>query len=137
MNYLKSLFFNFLAVFFANHILPGVDVVHQTKLPYIGGDLLFAAALGFLNSLIYPVLKLIKQVAITRMIVFALVLNLTAYALLKIVSLGIDVQTLQGYLMAAGFVSLCAILTNYLEMRHAKTHHPTPLDDNNDDQIIS
>ena len=46
MTYLKSLFFNFLVVFFANHVLPGIEVVKPTKLPHIGGDLTFAIALG-------------------------------------------------------------------------------------------
>lgn len=124
MTYLKSLFFNFLIVFFVNHVLPGIEP-GEHKLPQIGPDLIFAFALGLLNSLIYPVLKVLPPGAtISRIIVFALVINFAAYALMKFVSLGIEVSTMESFFIAAAIVSLGSILTNYLELKHS--HHKTP-----------
>ena len=120
MNYLKSLFFNFLTVFFANHLLPGIEVVKQSKLPHIGGDLLFAIVLGFLNSLIFPVLKVMDQkISVGRIAITASVLSFAAYAVLKFAPLGIEIKTVEGYLLAAGFVGAGGFLTNYLEMKRA------------------
>lgn len=126
MSYLKSLFFNFLTVFFANHILPGIQVVSQTKLPHLGADLPFAFALGLLNSLIYPVMKLIKvRISLLRIAMVALLLNLVVYAIVKFFPIGIDL-TMEGYLFAAVVVSLGSFLTNYLEMKHGQHHHQPP-----------
>lgn len=124
MSYLKSLFFNFLIVFFANHILPGIAVIDQTKLPHLGGDLPFAVALGFLNSLIYPLLRLVrKQQTALQIGTFALVLNFAAYAVLRFLPLGIHVSSVEGYIFAALFVTLGSFLTNYFEMKHFQ-HKP-------------
>jgi uncharacterized membrane protein YvlD (DUF360 family) len=124
MYYLKTLFFNFFAVFFANHILPGIDVVNQTKLPHIGGDLMFAVALGFINSLIYPMLKLFKQCSLLKILGVSLVINFVAYASLHFLSIGVHVTMLTGYLSAALLVSLSSFLTNFLEMKHKKHQSP-------------
>jgi uncharacterized membrane protein YvlD (DUF360 family) len=124
MNYLKSLFFNFLTVFFANHILPGIEVIDQTKLPHLGGDLPFAIGLGFLNSLIYPILKLVdRRLSLLRIGMIALVLNFAAYALLKLLPIGIQVSTIEGYIFASAVVTFGSFLTNYLEMKAGQHHH--------------
>jgi hypothetical protein len=126
MTYLKSLFFNFLVVFFANHILPGIEVVTPTRLPHIGGDLMFALGLGLLNSLIYPILRLINRANLGRIALVAAVMTFVSYALLKLVNLGVAVLTLEGYLIASIIVALGSILTNYLELRHALPKAPKP-----------
>lgn len=129
MNYLKSLFFNFLAVFFANHILPGIDVINQTKLPHLGGDLPFAIVLGLLNSLIYPAFKLLKRHAgVLRIIAVALILNFGAYAILKLISaIGIRVSSFEGYFAASIVVTLGSFLTNFLEMKHDQRNTSSPM----------
>ena len=79
MNYLKSLVINFLVIFFSDHILPGIQVIDQTKLPHIGGDMILAVGLGFLNSLIYPVMKgLHKDPSSIKIAFSALILNFAA-----------------------------------------------------------
>lgn len=125
MGYLKSLFFNFLVVFFANYILPGIAVMNQTKLPHLGGDLPFALALGLLNSLIYPILRLIhKHPSVTRIGMFALVLNFAAYALLKFLPLGIHIASVEGYLFASFFVAVGSFVVNFFEMKHCQHKCP-------------
>lgn len=122
MSYFKAVFFNFLVIFFANHILPGVDVIHPTKLPHVGGELIFAIVLGALNAAIYPLLKAAGQGALIKVIGVAIALNFIAYALLKILPIGIQVSSWQGYAIAAALVSLASCLTNYFEMKKARCH---------------
>ncbi|MBI3508449.1 MAG: phage holin family protein [Chlamydiia bacterium] len=117
--FLKSLFFSFLSVFFANHILPGIAVVDPTKLPHIGGDLPFAIALGLLNALIYPFLKMLdSHLSAVRIGFAAILLNFVVYALLKVVPIGIQISTWQGYLIPAALVTLVSFFINFYEMRH-------------------
>ncbi len=125
MTYLKSLFFNFLIVFFANHILPGVEVTDQTKLPHLGGDLLFSIGLGLLNSLIFPILKLIdRHLTPVRIAMISLVLNFAAYALLKLLPFGIVLATVEGYILASVVVALGSFLTNFFELKdHRRKYH--------------
>jgi|GEM_PF-768641 uncharacterized membrane protein YvlD (DUF360 family) len=122
VQYLKSLFFNFLTIFFANNIFSGIEVTNQTKLPHIGGDLIFAGVLGFLNSLIFPILKMVdRRVSVLRIIIFSVILNFSAYAVLMLLSsIGIVVLSIKGYLIGSGVVSLGSFLTNYLEMKHCE-----------------
>lgn len=120
MNYLKSLFYNFLIAFFANHMLPGIDVVNQTKLPHIGGDLIFAVALGLLNSLIYPVLKMSRQgVSLLKMALISLILNFGAYGVIKLIPIGVLVHSVEGYICASAIVAVGGFLTNYFEMKRS------------------
>jgi len=127
MNYLKSLFFNFLTVFFANYLLPGIDVIHQTKLPLIGGDLLFAIVIGFLNSIIYPVLKVLDQkINIGRIALTAGSIAFGAYTILKFAPLGIEIKSVEGYLLAAIAVASGGFLTNFFEMRRSLKYPKPP-----------
>ena len=127
MCYLKSLFFNFLAVFFANHILPGIQVVDQTKLPHLGADLPFALVLGLLNSLIYPAIKLLKKpLTWMRIALISLVLNFVSYAILILLPIGIHVESFLGYALASFIVSCSGFLTNFMEMRHGEHIHQPP-----------
>lgn len=122
MSYVKSVFFNFLVVFFANHILPGVDVVNQTKLPHIGGDLIFAIVLGVLNGSIFHLLKILGHASFMKVVAVSVVMNFVAYALIKFIPAGIQISSIQGYGMAAGLVVIGSCLTNYFEMKKAKCH---------------
>ncbi len=118
MRYLRGLLFFVLIVFFVNYLFPGVDVVNQTKIPHIGGDIIFAAALGLLNSLILPLLKKINgAVGIVRIAIGTLVLNFAAYALLKVLPLGVFITNVEGYLAAALVVSIGSVLLSYGHMR--------------------
>ncbi len=129
MKYLRSLLFNFFIVFFADYLIPGVDVVDQTKIPHIGGDLIFAAGLGFLNSLVFPVLRMVKHSpGILQLSVVTLVLNFAAYALLKVVSLGVFVTNVRGYLIVAFVVSVGSILLSFIRGKRGggESHHEEP-----------
>ena len=126
MIYLKSLVINFLIIFFANHILPGINVINQTKLPHIGGDLIFAVALGFLNMLIFPVLRLIlREVNWIKSAFLAIILNFVVYAIVKIVPpIGIKITSVQGYVVASLVVAVGSFITNFYEMKRSKPKKP-------------
>lgn len=126
MRYWKCLFYNFLTVFFANHILPGVGVTDPSRLPHIGGDLLFAFALGLLNTLIVPVLKLFKQASILHIAVGALILNFLVFALVKVLPVGITVFSIEGYLLASLLVSIITFLINYWELKSVHKREEPP-----------
>jgi len=127
MWYLKGFFFNFLTVFFANHILPGIQVVDQTKLPHLGSDLGYALVLGFLNASIYPIMKLIgKPFSWTRIAVISLILNFVSYALLFLLPIGIHLESFLGYCLASLVVSVGGFLTNFLEMKRDSHSHQPP-----------
>lgn len=117
MNYLKTLVINFLVVFFSDHILPGINVMDQTKLPHIGGDLITAAVLGVLNTLIYPVLRLFGPLSALKIALVALVLNFVAYAVIKLTPVGIAVTSVEGYIAASAVVAVGSFLTNFFEMK--------------------
>ncbi len=119
MHYVKGLVYSFFLVFFVDYLVPGVDVVNQTKLPHIGGDLMFALGLGFLNSLIVPILR-IGDGYLTgmRIAIVALVLNFAAYAILKLLPIGVFVTSVEGYFLAACLVSLGASIIGYVQMKH-------------------
>ncbi len=124
MNYTKSLFYNFLTIYFANHLLPEIVLLYQTRLPHFGSDLPFAAALGILNSLIYPVCKLISQrVSLLRIAVIALALNFAAYAVIKLIPIGIQTTTIKGYLLVSFVVTIGSFATNYFYMRASRHSH--------------
>ena len=120
MNYFKSLCYNFLTVFFANYVLPGIEIVHQTKLPHIGGDLWFAMVVGLINSLIFPVMKVLNQpISISRIALSAICISFGSYTILKFAPLGIEIKSVEGYIFAAVAVGLGGFLTNFFEMRRA------------------
>ncbi len=124
-NRFKALLINFLVVFFADHVLPDILVMDQTKLPHIGGDLIMALALGFLNTLIYPVLKMMGHATAIKIALAALALNFIAYAVVKIIPIGIGVASIEGYLMASLAVAVGSFFTNYFEWkRHQKMDLP-------------
>lgn len=120
MNYLKTFVINFLVVFLANHVLPGILVMDQTKLPHIGGDVIMAAVLGLLNTLIYPVLRLSGHASLIKIALVAFILNFAAYAALKLIPIGIGVTTVEGYLMGAVVVTIGSFVTNFLEYKRQK-----------------
>lgn len=137
MHYLKSLFFNFLIIFLSLHIFAGIELTDPTKVPHVGKDLFFAGGLGFLNSLIYPMLKMIDSRLIGLRIIFiAILLNFAMYALLKILPLGVSITSLKGYVIVASTVSLGSIFANYFEMKMGSksTRHPPSFDSEVDEE---
>lgn len=121
MVFLKGFAINFLVIFFANHILPGVMVGDATKLPHIGADLLFPLVLGFCNALIYPILGLFQGGRnLLKIAIFALGINLIAYAILALFPEKIRIMDVQGYVFGIGAAFLSGFFTNFFEWRRGR-----------------
>lgn len=120
MYYLKSLCYNFLTVFFANYLIPGIEIVNPTKLPCLKGDILFAVVVGFLSSLIYPVLKgLDQRISYIRIAAGSCGIALISYAILKFAPIGIEIKTITGFFLGAAVVAAGGFITNLFEMRQS------------------
>ncbi len=118
MRFVRNFVICFLIVFFVNYLLPGIDVVNQTKIPHIQGDLIFSLSLGLLNALILPLLGFFDgYLTKPRIAIATLILNFAAYAFLKILPLGIFVTTIQGYILASLIISIACFILHYMEMK--------------------
>jgi uncharacterized membrane protein YvlD (DUF360 family) len=127
MDQIKAFFRNFLTIFFANYLLPGIELPPSTKLPHLSGDLLFALCLGLLNTFLLPAMRLFNQkISAIRVGLFVVVLNVGTYGLMKLLSLGIKVSSLEGFLAASFVVSVGAFLTCYLEIKKGATEAEAP-----------
>lgn len=125
MGYLKSLLFCCLVVFFVDYLVPGVEVVSFTKLPHIGGDLFFAVGLGLLNFLSGAVLQILGKASLPRLAIVILVLNFAAYALVKLLPLGVFTTSVEGYALAAFAVSIgCGSVIYANQKKRPPEHHP-------------
>ncbi|MBU6384234.1 MAG: phage holin family protein [Verrucomicrobia bacterium] len=120
MKILKIFGINFLLVFFANYVIPGIQVMDQTKLPHIRGDLIMALGLAFLNTLILPILKMLGQATAVKIAILAVVLNFATYAVIRWVPVSIGIMNIEGYLMVSLVVSIGSFLTNFFEMKRQK-----------------
>lgn len=129
MRYLRGLLYNIFTVFFANYLIPGIEMMSHTKIPDIGGDVTFAAGLGFLNFLVGVIFKVFSLYpSILRLSVIAFVLNFASYALLKILPLGVSFTSIEGYVIASVVVSIGSTLFNALMLKgnHGKVLHREP-----------
>ena len=118
MTYFKSLLTNFLAVFFVDHIIPGIDIAYYSKLPHIGGDLIFSFGVGFLNSLIFPVLKhFTTKPTHFKIGIISLIISFLSYSLVNILPVDIKVTSAGGYIWSILIIWGVSYFTNHLEFR--------------------
>jgi len=118
MTYFKSLLINFLAVFFVNHILPGIEIAYYSKLPDIGGDLIFAFGLGFANSLIFPVMRFLHlSPSHFKIGLVSFAVSFIGYSIVNLLPLGIDVSTPGAYVWGGLLVWCVSYFTNHLEFK--------------------
>jgi uncharacterized membrane protein YvlD (DUF360 family) len=118
MSYFKSLVINFLTVFFVNHVIGGVEIDYYSKLPEIGGDLMFAFFLGFSMSLIYPVIVLFKvKPTHFKVGLSAFLIAFSGYSIVNLLPLGIKVTSPSSYIWTSLIVWFMGYITNHLELR--------------------
>lgn len=118
MTYFKSLIINFLTVFFVNHVIPDIQINSVSKLPHIGGDLIFAFSLGFIISLIFPFFIIFKiRPTHFKIGVATLILSVGSYLLLSFMPLGIKILSIGAYVWASLIVWFMAYTTSYLEIK--------------------
>ena len=116
MTYFKSLLFNFLCVFFVNHVIPGVEIDYYSKIPEIKGDLVFSFCLGFICSLVFPALKYLKLKPSHFKIGFiTFIISFGAYGVVNILPVGVRITTPTAFIWSGLIVWFGAYLTNHLE----------------------
>jgi len=120
MTYLRSFFLNFLIVFFVARVMPGITIKFYEALPNIGADILFSLIVGFLNSIIVPVLVLM-EVAITnfKIAIIGLVISFLSFIIIALVNFGITANIL-GVFLGGSLVWIFSYFTNYLELKHLR-----------------
>jgi len=116
MTYFISWFLNFLAVFFIARIAPGIEISLYQKVPNIGGSLLFALIIGFLNASVFPAL-FIFEVAPTKMKIAVItgLISFLAFIFVAFIPFGVRVLNGYGVLLSGTIVWGVAFLTNYFE----------------------
>ena len=119
MTYLRSLFLNFLIIFFVNDVIPGIKIHDYEKVINIGADIGFSLIVGLCNSLIFPTLAIFNlKFSISKIVICAAIISFGAYFLISITSFGVQVTSFAGFLTASCIVFAMAVFTNYLEMKH-------------------
>ena len=119
MNYLRSLFLNFLIVFFVDRMAPGVEINYYEQVPNIGADIFFSLIVGFLNASVFFFL-LILELTITnlRLGIITFVISFAAFIAIAIFPFGVSVVNAGGVIIGGGIVWGVAFLTNHLEWVH-------------------
>ena len=120
MPYLRSLLLNFLAVFFVDRIIPGIEVSFFENVPNIGADIVFSAVVGFLNSLIFPLLLLLElNPTTTKIGVISFIISYAAFISIAFFNWGITSTSILGIIGGGFLVWMMSFFTNYLELKHA------------------
>lgn len=116
MTYFISWFLNFLAVFFIARIAPGIEISLYQKVPNIGGSLLFALIIGFLNASVFPALFIFEVApSKTKIAVITALISFLAFIFVAFVPFGVRVLNGFGILLGGSIVWGVAFLTNYFE----------------------
>jgi hypothetical protein len=116
VTFLKSLFLNFLIVFFVNRVIPGIDVVTFEAVPDVIADFFFSLSLGFLNAAaIYLLLLLNCKATFIQMGLLTFIFTFGGFAIMAIFPLGVQIATFGGYFFASLIVWGIAFFSNYLE----------------------
>lgn len=119
MTYLRSLFLNFLIVFFVNHSFPGIEVQDYEFVPNIGADILFSFIIGLLNSLIVPGLIVFsRQLKIFPIAIIAAVISFGGYIVLAIYPMEVAIVRPIGIIVGGFAVWAMSFFTNYFELKH-------------------
>lgn len=117
MNYVRSLLFNFLAVFFINRAAPGLEIVYFEAVPNVITDFLFALLVAFLNASVFPFLFILELHPTKFKIAFlTCLISYGAFIVVSIVPFGVQASPL-GVIIGGSFIWLVAFFTNFLEFK--------------------
>lgn len=119
MNYLRSLFLNFLVVFFVDRVAPGVQIDLFEQVPNIGADILFSVIVGFLNASVFPLFAIMEwKLTALRLATLTFLISIGAFLIIAVIPFGVRVVNVWGVLFGGGVVWAIAFFTNYLEWQH-------------------
>ena len=119
MNYVRSLFLNFLIVFFVDRASPAVEITSFEQVPNIGADILFSLIVGFLNASIFFFLALLElSITNLKMAIMGFIVSFGAFLVIAVVPFGVRVVNPWGVILGGGIVWAVSFLTNHLEWKH-------------------
>ncbi len=105
-------------VFFVNHVIPNIEIYYYSKLPHIGGDLIFAFLVGLLNSLIYPIIVIFKiKPSHFKIALSSFIISFAAYSIVNILPVGVKITAVKAYIWASLIVWFISYLINHLELK--------------------
>lgn len=119
MSYVRSLFFNFLIIFFVNRVVPGIQITYFEQVPNIGADILFAAIVGFLNASVFPFYQILElEISAFKLGLFNFIISLGAFSAISVFPFGVQVMNMLGFFLGSSIVFIVAFFTNYLEWQY-------------------
>ena len=119
MNYLRSLFINFLVIFFVDRVSPGVEIIYFEQIPDVGADILFSILVGFLNASVFPFLMILElNPSKLKMGLMTFCISYGAFIVISMIPFGIQVTGPVGIFFGGTLVWAAAFFTNYLEFKH-------------------
>lgn len=120
MTYLRSLFFNFLAVFFVDRVIPGVQIAYFEQVPDVGADIFFSIIVGFFNASIFPFLALMEAtVTRSKLLIASGIISFGAFGVISVIPFGIQVVNPLGFFLGGGIVWIVSYVSNDLEWKHS------------------
>jgi len=119
MNYLRSLFLNFLIIFFIDRVSPGIEIENFENIPNIGADVLFALVVGFLNASVFFFLALLEaKITNIKLALITFLVTFTGFIAIGIFPFGVRVVNPLGVIVGGGVVWVVAYISNRLEWKH-------------------
>jgi uncharacterized membrane protein YvlD (DUF360 family) len=124
MTYFRSLFLNFLIVFFVNRTIPGIEVEpYEGSSPDVVADVLFSTIIALLNASIFPALFILGfNPTLLKISIIAMIISFGGFYTVMFVNIGVSASTFGGVFLAGVIVSAISIFTNYLEKKHHNTN---------------
>lgn len=120
MTYIRSLFLNFLIVFFVDRMIPGIQIQSFEQVPNIGADLLFSMIVGFFNASVFPFLVVMEfQPTVRKIFWMTLPLSVLPFVIISIIPFGVQVTSFFGFFFGSLIVWGGAFFTNFLELKSA------------------
>jgi uncharacterized membrane protein YvlD (DUF360 family) len=116
MNYLRSLFLNFLVVFFVDRMIPGIQISQFEDVPNVGADILFSLIVGFLNASIFPFYAIMEiPFSVLKLAIISFFISFGAFTVIAFIPFGVQAVSFWGVLLGGFIVWGTACLCNYLE----------------------
>ncbi len=118
MNYIRSLFLNFLVVFFIDRVAPGIEIAQFEQVPNVLADLFFSLIVGFLNASIFPFYAIMEiPFSIQKLAIISFVISFGAFTVIAVVPFGVHVVAFSGVVVGGLVVWATSCVCNYLEWR--------------------
>jgi hypothetical protein len=119
MTYLRSLFLNFLIVFFVDREIPGIVIQSSNGSPDVVDDLLFSSVMALLNASIFPALFILGvKPTIVKIAILAFIFSFGGFYVLMHIDIGINVYSYSSVFLGGLIVFGMSIFTNIMEKNH-------------------